>query len=320
VPCLATIATASFEEVAQLTVNGVISGSSYALLGIGFGLILGVVRRFHFAYALTYMLSAYVAAVLMEEYELPFLAAAGMGLSVGVAIAVLIEAGVYARLARQSGDAALLPIFVASLGLTIAGENITRLIWGSRSRPLTGIDIEGISVGDVTFTSLDVIAVTTAVVLVGVTTLLLRRTNMGRQIRAVRDNPEMASAVGIRIERVHLFVFTTGTVLAGVAALFAGLKFAVAPDMGIRPVFVALVVASLAGVHRSPLLIGTVGLGVGTVESLSTLWLSPKWSSLVVFALLFLYLSYRSVRLAVARHWGGHALRRRVLQRAVHGA
>jgi len=91
-----------------------------------------------------------------------------------------------------------------------------------------------------------------------------------------------------------------GSILGAVAAILQGIKFAVQPDMGIRPVFYALVVAFLAGSASSPIKLLITGLGVGIVENLAGVWMSTQLSTAVVFALLFAYLSYRSLALTIA--------------------
>jgi len=291
----------NWAEAAQLATNGIINGSAYGLLGAGFGLILGVTGRFHFAFAFTYTLSAYIAAVMASDEGINFWASLAIGLLVGVAAGVLIEAFVYRPVAARSGDRSLLTIFVASLGLTIAGQNAIQLKWGTGSKVFTGFNNAGHSVGSVFFTRVDEIAVVTVFVLVLALQGVLRFTPLGRKIRAVRTNPEMAQAVGIGIGRTYLTVFAIGSALAGVAALLAGVKYAATAGMGTSPVFYAFLVAFLAGTRSAPLVGWAVGVGVGLVESLSALWISVQWSGLVVFAVLFLYLSYRSASVSLGR-------------------
>ena len=120
--------------------------------------------------------------------------------------------------------------------------------------------------------------------------VVLRATPVGRAVRATRGNPALARIMGLPVERIHVLVFAAGSVLAGVAAIVAGMRFAVTPDMGTRPVVFAFVVAFLGGTARSPLAVGAAGLGLGLVESLSRIWLPAQWSALVVFVVLFGYL------------------------------
>ncbi len=275
----------------QLFVNGTINGSRYALLGVSFALIISVTGRFHLAYVLSYTLAAYAASSTADAWGFPFPLAALAGIIVAIAVGVAIEVVVYRPIARKAGGSALLTIFVAALGLTIAAENAIRLTWGSASENLSGLPRNGLSIGDVTFTALDVISLIVFWVLIVGLTLFLQRTRQGRLITAVRVNPEMARVVGIDPDRIYLLVFAIGSALGGVAAILFTVKYAAVPDMGLDAVFKGFLVAFLAGTASSPTRIAGAAVLLGLVESLSGLWLKAQWSPLVVFSVLFIYLT-----------------------------
>jgi branched-chain amino acid transport system permease protein len=312
----------SFREVVQSVVTGVINGAGYALLGVSFALILSVTTRFHFAASFTYTFCAYVAALIVGDTGIPLVPAAIIGVICSIVVAVAIEAVVYQPLAARTGGQSLLPIFVASLGIVIAGENVIRLIWGNNTRGLGGFPQHTYSVGNVDFTTLDVTLVAIAIVVPIVLALLLTRTVLGQQIRAVRGNPQMALAVGVGVRRMYLLVFAIATLVAAIAALFDGMKFSVTPDMGNTPIFYGFVVAFLAGVAQSPIRVAVVGLLIGVVESLSTLWVSENLSALTVFGLLFLFLAAQSVPSAIRQVSGALSRASRVgnTSRAAGGA
>ena len=136
--------------------------------------------------------------------------AAVIGVVCSIVIAVAIEGTVYQPLARGRSES-LLPVFVASLGIVIAGENLIRLIWGNNTRVLGGFPQHTYSVGNVNFTSLDITLVAITVAITVSLTLLLDRTVLGQQIRAVRGNREMALAVGVNVRRIYLLVFAIAT-------------------------------------------------------------------------------------------------------------
>lgn len=312
----AFIGIGSGAEILQALVNGVINGSAYGLLAVGFALILSVTGRFHFAYAFTYALAAFLAAVLERVYGVPFLPSAVAGLAAAAAAGVLCDAVVYRPLSDRAGGGAMLVVFVASLAIVIAGENALSLAWEPGPRNLTGIGTHSISVAGATFTTLDVISVALSVVLCGGLWLLLSRSGFGREIKAVRANAQMSTALGIDVHRVHTAVFVLGSLVGGVAALLYGLKYAASPDMGENAVFYALIVTFLAVSSSSPLRLLSVGVGVGLVERVASLWLSPQLSTGVVFVLLLAFLSHRSLRLAL----GGRSLSLLARRRAIRGA
>jgi branched-chain amino acid transport system permease protein len=291
----------SFREVAQLFVNGVLNGSGYGLLGVAFALILGTTARFHFALSLNYTLAAFLAAVLVSDSGAPFGLAVLVGLAVAIVSSVLCEAVVYRPLARRAGVSTLMSVFVASLGLVIAGQNLLQLQWGSTPKGLTGPSESTVHISSVLFSSFALGLLIAAVVLCTLLQVVLRRTSLGRQILAVRVNPLMASSVGVDVARIFLIVFAIGGALAGVAAIFQAMRFSATPTMGVTPVFYALVVAFFAGPARPPLYVLLVGIGIGVIESESTIWLTAKLSSLVVFGLLLIYLSQTELRATLER-------------------
>lgn len=281
------------DQVAQLTAAGIINGSFYALLGVGFGLILGVTGRFHYAFALIFTFAAYVTSVLEKPAGLPVPLAVILGLAAAVLLGTAIERFVYRPLARTSAALSLLTIFISSLGLTIAGVNLVTLAFTAFSRNIELVPLRPLSLGTVTFTSLEVALVIASWVQIGLLSALLRFTDAGRAIKAVRGNPTLARIVGLDPDAIYLAVFAIGSFLCGAAGILNGARFAVQPDMGDRPVVFAFVVAFLGGTQSRPLTIGLAGLFIGMIESLSGLWVSPQWTALVVFSILFVYLILR---------------------------
>jgi branched-chain amino acid transport system permease protein len=293
------------QQIEQLAVDGAINGSFYALLGVGFGLILGVTGRFHYAFALIFTFAAYVTSVMESAAGLPVIVAVIAGLLAAAVLGVAIEHMIYRPLALVSGPLSLLTVFISSLGVTIAGVNLITLAWSAQSRSLKLVPVTPLQIGDVTFTTLDLSLVVSAWILIAALAVILSFTDLGRSIRAVRGNPVLSRMMGTDPGHIYLAVFAIGSVLCGVAGILNGARFAVLPDMGDRPVVFAFVVAFLGGTRRSPFVIGLAGLFIGMVESLSGFFVSPQWTSLVVFSVLFVYLilhplDLRSLRAVLA--------------------
>lgn len=306
------IATITFQQFIQLTVNGVINGAGYGLLGVGFALILGVTGRFHFAFSFTYTLAAYLIYTLHNRgAHLNLWLALALGLGLVTALGVGIERYVYQPLALRAGATALLAIFVAALGIGIAGENLIRLFWGSSSQPLTGLAQKPIRLFNnrAIFLNYDVYQVLSAVALVLILAALLRFSPLGRAIKATRGNPEMAQIIGINPRIIYMVCFAIGTLFSGVAAFWYSIKFAVVPDMGLRPVIFAFVVAFLAGTARSPIRVFLIGIAVSLIEQWSSMVMSVRWTQTAVFVILVLYLISLSVdpKTLLARARGGLA-------------
>ena len=287
--------------VKQLTVDGFFRGCSYGLLGAGFALILGVTGRFHFAYGFTYTLAVYMAWQFTFPLGLPFWPSAILGVLFAALVGVLIERIVYRPLVANAGANALLAVFVASLGLGIAGENFIRLYWGSQTQNYYGPDKVAYTVWGTTFINFDVWQAASAIILVVALAATLRWTALGRQIKATRVNPDLARIIGINANTIYLIVFFIGTVFAGVAAIWYGLKYTVDPGMGFTPVIYAFVVAFLAGTARSPVRVFLTGIVVALIEQYSSIWLSARWTQTAVFVVLVVYLSYLAFKQSAFR-------------------
>jgi branched-subunit amino acid ABC-type transport system permease component len=286
----------------QQIVIGLDKGTTYALLGVGFALIIGVSGRFHIAYAVSFTLAAFVASWATTLWNLPFWPSLVLGALAAALFGVLIEKFVYyplSRIALRNGTNALLMIFVASLGISISGRNLIQLVATARAAAsIGGFDNEPINIGPyITLTTLQIASFITSWVLIGLLSIVLARTTLGRMIRAVRANWEMSLCVGVSPQIIYLVVFAIGSAFGGVAAVFIATGTSAKPDMGLVPMFYALVVAFVAGLGTPPLTVGLIGLALGMVESLSALFLPTQWTSVVVFAILLVYVAMRPVQL-----------------------
>lgn len=288
------VSVAAFE---QLTANALFRGAAYGLLGAGFAIILGVTGRFHFAFSFTYTLSAYLAFTFWDRVDLPFWPASVIGVLLATLAGLLIERFVYRPLVARAGATALLAVFVASLGIGIAGENVIRLFWSSSSQPFVGPQQKVWHFGsNINFLNLDVYQSLTGLVLVFALAALLRFSPLGRQIKATRVNPELATVIGINANTIYLVCFGIGTFFGAVAAFWYAVQYAIIPDMGQRPVIFAFVVAFLAGTARGPVRVFFTGIAVALLEQWSSMFVELRWQQTAVFVVLLGYLVSKSLQ------------------------
>lgn len=301
----------TFDTVRQLTASGIVNGTTYGILGVAFALILGVTGRFHYAFGILYTLAAFFAYTFFDTVGLPFWLAAIIGVLIPVAMALSIEAGVYRPLAERAGRNALLAVFVASLGLGIAGTGLIQIFWGSQTHSLLGISLEPIDLLGASVINVDVYSVLTSIVMLALLMATFRYTGLGRSIKATRSNPEMALLIGVDPKRIYMFVFAIATLIAGISAIFGALKYSVEPTMGFRPVVLAFVVAFLGGTASAPIRVFLVGVMIGLIETISSIWLSVRWNQLIVFVILVVYLASlsfdRSMFVRVRRAFTGQS-------------
>jgi len=276
--------------VAQLLVNGLINGSHYALLGLGFGLIFGPTRVTHFAFGPLYALSAYAAWAAAVPLALPLPLAALVGVIAGAAAGVAAYRFLYRPFERRQSSS--LVILIASLGLFIVIENAIGIVFGSDTKVVPSFNANVILLGDVVFTSVQAMQVLALVVLGSALALFLKKSDYGKAVMAMTDNAEMARIIGIDTVKVATLAFALGSAVAAVPAVLLLLKEGATPYMGFAAVFMGFVAVVVGGIGS---LRGAVigGYALGLVENIGTWQIPTEWQSTIAFVVLFFVLLFR---------------------------
>lgn len=275
----------------QLLINGVQAGAMYALIAVGFSLIFGSTRVFHFAHGATFTIAAYVFynlyAVLHVHWFVALLACAAAAVAFGVAL----DRWVYAPIQRHEGS--FFTVFVASLGAGIVVQNVVGMVFGrgfvSVSTPLS-VSIEvmpGLYVSP-----LSGIAIVCALVCFGALQIFLMRTHTGMGLRALAENPELIRVYGLSPRRLSTMVFALGSLLVVPAAVLGAASSGLNPAVGHHIVLVSLAATIVGGVGS---LRGAAcaGLLLGLSENLALMYLGSQWSEAVTFIVLFLFILFR---------------------------
>ncbi|MFA6132836.1 MAG: branched-chain amino acid ABC transporter permease [Phycisphaerae bacterium] len=277
--------------IVQLTANGIIAGCTYAIVAIGFTVIYGTVRFFHFAHGVVFAASAYAAWACVTHLHLPLPLAAIVAVVAGGVLGVLIDRCVYRSLReRRSPNLILL---LASFGVFLLIQNSLQLIFGSDIKVLRdGPVTEGYRVLGATITGTQIGIIISSVVLAGATVLLMRRTSFGKAIRAVADDPLAASLVGINSQRTISYAFFVGSALAGAAGVLVALETNVHPTMGLNAAIKGIIAALIGGMGSIPgALLG--GLLIGLAENVGVGGISSGWKDAIAFAILVVFLLFR---------------------------
>lgn len=275
---------------AQLVVNGVVAGSLYALVACSFGLILGATGTFHFAHGVVYAMGAYAAYFAATGLGLALAPAVAAGILAAALLGLLIELVIYRPLRRIA--ASPLVILIASLGVLIVLENAIAIIFSTDAKVLEGFPRRTFIAGGVGFTTLHITMV--AVSLAAFLGLLafLRWTRSGQAIRAVANNPEMATIVGIDTPRVFLLVFALGSAVAAPAAILTMLDRGATPDMGMEAILIAAVAVIVGGIGSIP----GAALGaliIGLAQNLGVMTIPSEWQAAIAFGLLLVVVIVR---------------------------
>jgi branched-subunit amino acid ABC-type transport system permease component len=281
-------------RLGQLFVNGVITGSILALAGVGATLIFGVQRIANFAQGDFLTIGAYAAffvnVVLGQHLLLAALAAMGAVALFGVAA----HFGLFRPL-RGRGTVA---IALVSVGLGLLIRNVIFIVAGSQVRQFNVNQSEVIAVGSVRLSPGQAVAVAVALVVAPLVALFLARTRLGKQMRAVADNRDLAAVAGIDVEWIGVAVWILAGALAGLAGVMLGLsQGAFDPNMGLGPLFLIFTAVVLGGIGSAYGAL-VAGLVLGLAMELST-WdalfggLDSKYKPVLAFAVLILLLLYR---------------------------
>jgi branched-chain amino acid transport system permease protein len=270
----------------QQILNGIVSGSIYTLMALGLTMIFGILNIINFAHGELYMLGAFLALVAFKTIGLPFSIAMLLSMSVVGLFGIVVERIVF----RPLRGASLSSIMITSLGLSIILQNAALLIWGPDAyrfeTPYSSISIRfwGLSV---TIQRLLVIVVT--FILIILLTLLIQRTRTGKAMRAVAQDSEAASWMGINTNQIALITFGIGSSLAAAAGVLIGPIFLVYPTMGMEALLKALAIVIIGGMGNVPGAILT-GFLIGILESITVGYISSAYKDAITFGILIIVL------------------------------
>ncbi|MCC7275943.1 MAG: branched-chain amino acid ABC transporter permease [Alphaproteobacteria bacterium] len=274
----------------QLLVNGIINGSHYALLGVGFGLIFGPTKITHFAFGPIFAVAAYVCWAAATKLGMPLAAAALVGIAASAAAGVLSYLWLYRPFERQGSSH--LVVLIASLGLFITLENAIGIVFGTDTKVIADLSPDIFLWGPVVVTSIQLWQVAALALIAGLLAAFLRGSRHGKAIMAMTDNGEMAQIIGIDTVRVSILAFAAGSAVAAVPAVLILFKEGATPHMGFVAVFMAFVAVVVGGIGSfRGAIIG--GYAVGIVENIGMWEIPTEWQSTIAFVVLFLILLFR---------------------------
>ena len=287
----------------QELVNGVTTGALYALVALGFSMVYGVLKLLNFAHGDLYMVGAYIGFFVIQWFGgaqhltiavplllvIMFVLAAGLVGGLGVAI----ERFAY----RPLRDAPRIAPLITAIGVSFFLERSALLLFGAQYRVYNTADFislsSGIQIGSVTIDSVQILVLVLGVVLMAGLQLLVNRTRLGRQMRAVAADREAAEMLGINVNFVITATFFLGSALAGVAGIMGGLLFnQVTSTIGFIAGLKAFTAAVVGGIGSIPgAMLG--GLVIGVAESFVTGYISSTYSNLIVFGILIVVMLIR---------------------------
>ncbi len=276
--------------VLRQVLNGLQSGSIYALIALGYSMVYGIIMLLNFAHGDVIMVGAYLAWLCMVRFALDPILAVAAAVAGCPLLGMLIEKAAYAPL-RSSPRLSLL---ITAIGVSYLLENTAQLIFGAGAKTMPPFFQAGnIRLGGIVISSNAVVTIIVAAVCMLLLTLLVQKTKMGTAMRAVSEDMGAAQLMGISVNRTISFTFALGSALAGIGSVLYTTAYPQAdPVMGSMLGLKAFVAAVLGGIGSIPgAMIG--GLIIGLAEALVSAVGLSTWKDGVVFAMLILVLVAR---------------------------
>ena len=269
-----------------LMINGLQIGSIYALVALGYSMVYGIVKLVNFAHGDIIMVGAYSTWYIMAKYSAPAWFAALASIVICSALGMLIEKIAYKPL-RKSDRLSLL---VTAIGISLLLQNLAQLIFSANPRMFANIFTVTVTVGERSFSNATTVTIAVSVIIMIGLTVLVKRTKIGKAMRAVSEDGETATLMGINVNNTISFTFALGSGLAAIASVFYCCSYSqIQPTMGGMLGLKAFVAAVLGGIGSIPgAMIG--GLCIGVAESLTKGYVSSQLTDAVVFGILIVVL------------------------------
>jgi neutral amino acid transport system permease protein len=287
---LALVAAEGLHDVAQTGLNGLTNGSIYALGAVGLTLVYGILRLVNFAHGDFLTFGAYMAYLVNVTWGLPLVLGIFFAMAMTALLGVVIERVMWRPMRAQR--AGFLQLILMSIGLAFVIRSAIQWFWGTEIRSLE-VDITS----TVTFLGLRIGQTELIVVIVGIAVLLavgliLRFSLLGKQMRALADDLDLAETAGIDTRRVILYTWLFAGALAGLAGVLSGELANLTPELGfglLLPIFAAVILGGIG----NPFGALTAGLVLGVVIEWSTLVVEPRWKVTFGFVALIIALIIR---------------------------
>ena len=279
--------------LAQQLINALSLGSVYALFALGFTLVFGVLGVINLSHGAIFMLGSYTALLLVDKFAAPLWLALLLAMLVSGLIGLLVDFVVLKPL--RARNAPHLAPMIATIGVASMLTNLAQGLFGAENKrfPQGTVPEQTLDWGNVQVTTLQIAIVVISFALMLVLLAAMKRTQLGRALRAIAESPKAAYLLGINVEGLFYLTSFAAAALGGAAGVLIGLSFnAISPFMG-QPMLhkgIAVIILGGMGDIRGAL-IG--GLFLGFVEVLSVAYISSDVRDGVAFGLLFLILLVR---------------------------
>jgi len=275
-------------DVLQLLIYGIVLGCILALGAIGVSLIFGILRFAHFAHGDMMTLGAYLAYLVVVTLELPFVLGIVVAVVGTAAAVVAMDWAFYSRLRRSPG----IILLISSVGVALIMRSLVQIFWGSSNRVYEVALDEAITFAGLRIQPDQLTIIGGTVVLVAALHYFLQYTRLGKAMRAMSDNADLARISGINTDRVVMLTWIIAGVLAAAAGIFLGLDTRLHPTMGwhmLLPVFAAAIFGGIGKPYGA--IVGALVIGIAM--EMSTMFIPSAYKAAVAFGIMVAMLIWR---------------------------
>lgn len=274
----------------QLFINGLVLGSILALAAIGLSMTYSILNFANFAHGDFLALGAYLTFVFSAILGVHFIPASAIAVVITAFIAVCCDYAIWKPMREKSAGS--LTLIIISIGLALFLRNLIIFLWGPDIKRYDLPVKRGIELGSVVITQNQIFVIMVAVICMFLVHYLLKRTTIGKAMRALSDNIDLAKASGIDVDRVIRYTWAIGMALAAVGGILYGLITNINPNMGwfmLLPMFAAVILGGIGSPYGA--MVG--GVVIGLAQELSTAILPTEYKQAVAFFILIVVLFIR---------------------------
>lgn len=291
----------------QQLINGLVLGSVYALVALGYTMVYGILQLINFAHGEVTMIGAMVAltvisALLGANVELPGVVIALLGLLAAIPACMALGFTIERLAYRPLRHAPRLAPLITAIGVSIVLQNLAMIIWGRQYISFPPILPQGRHVlFGATITDVQIVILITSIGLMLLLTLLVKRSRLGRAMRATAQSPQIAGLMGVNANTVISLTFIIGSALAAVAGVMVSAYYGLAHYymgflLGLKAFSAAVLggIGNLAGAVLGGLLLGVIeSLGAGYIGDFTGGVLGSHYQDVFAFFVLILVLLFR---------------------------
>jgi len=274
--------------IAQL-INGLQTGSVYALVALGYSMVYGIIKLLNFAHGDIIMVGAYMVYYAIATFALPPFVAIILAIVVSTLLGVFVEKVAYTPLR----SAPRLSLLITAIGVSFLLENGAQLVFGADQKSMDPLIVGNIMLGSINVSYVALVTIVVSVAIMVLLTFVVNKTKAGKAMRAVSEDMGAAQLMGISLNKTISMTFAIGSALAGVGSVLYLCAYTQAsPTMGSMLGIKAFVAAVLGGIGSIPgAMIG--GFTIGILEALVAAAGFSMWKDAAVFLVLIIVLLFK---------------------------